>query len=161
MTNPRIEQRPEQPYAGIRVRVTHPELGRAVPPLWPEVFGWLAQHGAAPAGPPFIRYLVVDMDGELEVEAGVPVAAPVAGDGRVVAGVLPAGRWAALLHTGHPQELVAANAELQRWGAEKGLRWQVEGDVWSGRIESSLTDPAREPDPGRWQTDVAYLVAPV
>jgi DNA gyrase inhibitor GyrI len=159
MTNPRIEQRAEQPYAGIRARVTMDELGRIVPPLWPEVFGWLAQWGVAPAGPPFLRYLVVDMEGELEVEAGVPVATPVAGDGRVEPGVLPAGQYAALVHTGLPEDLAGANAELQRWGAENGVLWEADGDTWGGRIEWSLTDPAQEPDRGKWRTEVAYLMA--
>ena len=44
-----------------------------------EVFGWLGTRGLAPAGAPFLKYNVIDMVRQLEVEAGVPVAAPVAG----------------------------------------------------------------------------------
>jgi hypothetical protein len=39
------------------------------------------------------------------MEAGVPVAATVDGDGQVFAGVLPAGRYAVLTNVGHPREL--------------------------------------------------------
>lgn len=159
MTNPKVEERPGRPYAGIRARVTMEELSSAVPPLWPEVFGWLGQRGAEPAGPPFLRYYIVEMDGELEVEAGVPTAASVAGDGRVAPGLLPAGRYAVLVHTGSPEGLVAATAELLRWGAEQGLSWQADGERWGGRIEWYLTDPAQEPDRGKWRTEVAFLVA--
>lgn len=159
MTTPTIVERQEQAYAGIRVRVTWQELGRVVPPLWPEVFGWLGRKGVAPSGSPFMLYLQVDMEGEMEVVAGVPVAVPVTGDGRVEVGSVPAGRYAALVHTGPPEEIVEANVEIQRWGEENGVRWQVDGDRWAGRIEYSLTDPAEEPDRTRWQTEVAYMVA--
>ena len=69
---PQVEQRAEQPYAGIRLRVTMDGLSGAVDRGFPELFGWLAEHAIAPAGPPFIRYHVIDMDGELDIELGVP-----------------------------------------------------------------------------------------
>jgi hypothetical protein len=52
---PRVEQRAARPYTGIRMRVTMDGLSRAVDQGFPELFGWLAEHGRAPAGPPFIR----------------------------------------------------------------------------------------------------------
>ena len=159
LTKPKMTERPEQHYVGIRARVTMEELGRVVPPLWPEVFAWLGERGMAAAGPPFIRYLIVNMEGELEVDAGVPVTAAVSGDERVQPGVLPAGPYATLIHTGPPEDLVAANAALLRWGAESGAEWQMSGERWAARLESSLTDPSREPDRNKWQTEVAYLTA--
>ncbi len=159
VTKPKVTERPEQHYVGIQARVTMEELGRVIPPLWPDVFAWLAERGVAPAGPPFIRYLVVDMDEELEVEAAVPIAEAVSGDERIQAGVLPRGAYATLIHTGPPEDLVAANAALLRWGAESGAEWQMSGERWAARIESSLTDPSAEPDRNKWQTEVAYLTA--
>src|SRR5262249_51328461 len=93
VTKPQVTERPEQHYVGIRAGVTREGLGRVVPPLWPEVSAWLGERGIAPAGPPFIRSLIVNMEGELEVDAGVPVAAAVSGDERVQPGVLPAGPY--------------------------------------------------------------------
>ena len=90
---PEIVTRAEQPYVAIRARVTMAELG-GLAARFPDVFGWLAARGLAPAGPPFFKYNVIDMMRELEVEAGVPVVAAVAGDGEIVSGVLPAGRYA-------------------------------------------------------------------
>ena len=58
------------------------------------------RNGIAPSRPPFIRYLVIDMAAELEIELAVPTGAPVAGSGRVRPGVLPEGRYAVLRHTG-------------------------------------------------------------
>ena len=71
---------------------------------FPELFGWLARHAIAPAGPPFIRYLVIDMAAGLQIEMGVPVATAIddgdssdgdSGDGgRITPGSSrPAGTW--------------------------------------------------------------------
>jgi effector-binding domain-containing protein len=158
MTSPRIEERREQAYASIRARVTMAEMGTVVPPLWPEVFAWLEQRGVEPAGAPILRYLDVDMTGELEVEACVPVAVPVTGADRVRPGTLPGGRYASLVHTGDPDGLIGANRALQDWCRERGLTWPMDGERWEGRIEIYRTDPGQQPDRSRWETEVAYLV---
>jgi effector-binding domain-containing protein len=95
------------------------DLGAAVDRGFPEMLTWLAEHSLATSGPPFIRYLHVDMDAELAVELAVPVdgAAPV--DERVRGGILPAGRYATLLHVGPYDGLVQANAALQQWAVKR------------------------------------------
>src|SRR4029077_16430943 len=113
---PEIVTRPEQPYAAIRVRVSMADLAAVVPPLNQAVFVRLGKQGTPPAGAPFWKYNVIDMAAKLEIEAGVPVAAAVAGDDRVVTGVLPAGRYATLTHVGHPSALVAATGALLDMG---------------------------------------------
>jgi effector-binding domain-containing protein len=160
---PRVEQRAEQPYAGIRMRVTMDGLSRAVDEGFPELFGWLAEHAIAPAGPPFIRFQVIDMDAELEIELGIP-ADVTASDGTCVRpGVLPAGRYAVLRHTGAYDGLIASNAALQRWTGEHGVAldsWDTpNGTAWRSRVEHYLTNPAAEPDPAKWEVDIAYLTA--
>src|SRR5690242_394821 len=100
MTEPKVEDRPAQPYMGVRTLATMDELPTAIPQGLDTVFAWLGQQGVAPAGPPFIRYHVIDMERQLDIELGVPVAPGVDGDERVAAGVLPAGRYASLVYTG-------------------------------------------------------------
>jgi effector-binding domain-containing protein len=128
-----------------------------------EVFAWLGAHGTPPAGAPFLRYRVIDMARQLDIEAGVPVGPPVEASGEVTAGVLPAGRYAALLHVGHPKGLVDACTTLLDWGAEQGLRWDLaetaDGDLWGCRLEIYHTDPAEQPDPARWETELAFKLA--
>jgi effector-binding domain-containing protein len=159
---PEIETRREQPYVAVRAKVTMGEI-EAFARRFGEVFGWLDRHGLAPAGPPFFKYNVIDMARELEMEAGVPVAAAVAGDDRVVAEVLPAGRYATLTHVGHPSELMAATKALLDWAAEQGLTWDVtpseDGDRWACRLENYLTDPDQEPDMSKWVTQLAFKLA--
>lgn len=159
-TQPKIEQRQAQPYAAIRTRVPMSRLA-SVAPLNAEALAYLQRLGVAPDGAPFFRYLVVDMEGELEVEAGWPTAELVAGDGRVESGTLPAGRYVVVTHRGHPDQLREATAALLEWGAEQGVRWDVsaDGTRWGARIEFSLTDPAEEPDMNNWETELAILLA--
>ena len=73
MAEPRIVTRPEQPYVGIRAAVTLRPIGRVADRIG-ELIGWLAARGEAPAGAPFLRYWVIDMERRLDVEAGVPTA---------------------------------------------------------------------------------------
>ena len=73
---PKIEERAAQHYAGIQATVPMGGISGAVDDAFPELFGWLAGTGTAPAGPPFIRYLVIDMEASLQLELGVPVAEP-------------------------------------------------------------------------------------
>jgi effector-binding domain-containing protein len=160
---PQIVARAAQPYVAIRTQVTMEDLGMVVPPLNQEVFAWLGGRGVAPAGAPFWKYNVIDMAGKLEVEAGAPIAAAVAGDDRVMSGELPAGRYATLTHVGHPSELVAATEALLDWAAEQGLTWDMtpgaDGDRWACRLETYLTDPRQEPDMSKWVTELAFRLA--
>ena len=159
---PEIETRAEQPYVAVRAKVTMDEIP-AFARRFGEVFGWLDSHGLAPAGPPFFKYNVIDMARELEMEAGVPIATATDGDDQIVAGVLPAGRYATLTHVGHPSELMAATKALLDWAAEQGLTWDVtpgeDGDRWAARLENYLTDPEQEPDMSKWVTQLAFKLA--
>jgi effector-binding domain-containing protein len=162
MTEPKVEERTEQPYVAVRSQVAMRDLGTAIPGSLGEVFGWLGRRGLPAAGAPFIRYLVIDMAAQLDIEVGVPVARAVAGEGRISAGVLPAGRYASLVYTGIDNG-IAANAALLEWGAARGLAWDSwaaeKGEGFGARFESFLTDPAEEPDRAQWQTEVAIRVA--
>ena len=159
---PEIEERPAQPYVAVRRTVTMSTIPEIADRL-PVVFGWLGAHGIAPAGPPFLRYNVIDMARDLEMEAGIPVPAEVTGDGEVSGGVLPAGRYATAIHHGHPQGLAAATGDLLAWAAERGLVWDKvgtpQGERWAARLESYLSDPAVVPDMNDWETVLAFKLA--
>jgi effector-binding domain-containing protein len=162
---PQIQQRAAQPYAGIRVRVTMDGISAAVDEAFPELFGWLAEHEIAPTGPPFIRFHVIDMMHDLDIELAVPAEVTdemTAGQtGRVRAGTMPGGRYAVLRHVGPYDGLVASNAALQEWAEQHGVQfdsWDTDrGSAWRGRAEHYLTNPAEEPDASKWEVDVAYL----
>ena len=160
---PTVEQRAALPYLGIRMQFRMDGFPAAADATIPELFGWLENHGTPAAGPPFIRYHVIDMPAELDVEFGIPVQAAAAGDERVRPGVLPAGRYVALRHIGPYDGLIASNAALQDWAQDRGITfdsWDTDhGQAWRSRVEHYLTDPAAETDPAKWEVDIAYLIS--
>lgn len=157
-----IEQRDAQPYVAIRTRVSMEDIPMKLPPLTDEVFAWMTSKGLATSGAPFFRYLGGNMS-HLEVDVGVPVAAPVEGDGRVIADTLPAGRYAVVLHTGDYSTVVQGSIALMEWGEQNNVAWDRSDDGveerWGGRIEHYITDPGEEPDSSKWETEVAFLLA--
>jgi effector-binding domain-containing protein len=163
LTEPEIIDRPAQPYVGIRAHVTMQTIAPVLVELHPRVFAWLGERGIPPAGAPFWKYNVIDMERGLEVEVGVPIATAADGDNQVLAGTLAPGRYATLWYTGHPDGLYDATAALQQWAAEQKLTWDVTpdpaGERWGARLEIYQTDPAVEPDMTKWTTQLAFRLA--
>jgi RNA polymerase sigma-70 factor (ECF subfamily) len=161
-TEPKIESRREQPYLGIRSSVPMEGIAGFIDESYPELFAYLRTLGVEAAGPPFLRYHVIDMDRLLDIETGVPVATSMPGAGRIAAGLVPSGRYVTLVHLGPYEGLIDANEVLQRWAAEQGLAFAMsetpDGDRFESRLEVYLTDPQAEPDVGKWATEVAYLL---
>ena len=138
-------------------------LGAVVPPLNREVFGWLAVRGAVATGASFWKYNVIDMERQLVVEAGTAVAVAVPGDDRVLAGVLPGGRYATARYTGHPTGFADTTAALLDRAAEQGLTRDVgeteDSERWGARLEIYQSDPAQQPDMSQWVTELAFRLA--
>jgi RNA polymerase sigma-70 factor (ECF subfamily) len=159
---PRIIERPAQRYVGVRELVTMTTFARIADRIG-ELLGWMTERGITPAGAPFFRYLTIDMERELDVEAGFPVDDVVDVDGDVFLRTLPAGRYATVTHHGHPDALIHATAELLAWADARGLRWDVRdtppGDAWGCRLEVFLTDPREQPDMDQWRTDLVFRLA--
>jgi effector-binding domain-containing protein len=159
-----IVDRPEQPYVSIPATVTMQTISEAADRL-PGLMEWLAARSIQPVAAPFLKYDVIDMAKQLQVRVGVPVPPDALSEAAddVVAGALPAGRYATVVHTGPPSALVGVTRDLLQWGADQGLRWDMTptdaGDAWGARLEVFLTDPQLEPDPQRWQTEVLLRLA--
>jgi effector-binding domain-containing protein len=167
MTEPQIQQRDALPYLAIRSEVTN-GIPAVVDRTFPQLFAWLGEHGIEPAGPPFIRYLEVDHQGEpREIEVAAPVANDgQQGDGTVRADTLPAGRYATLIHTGpyrHDDvpDLVDAQAAMRAWIEEEGIatgRPSDRGMTLAASVEHYRIGPPIEQDWTKWETELAYLV---
>ena len=167
---PRVERRPAQPYLGIRARVTdETELRGAVDRGFPELFAWLRENDIEATGPPFIRFIELDSEGDpREIELALPVATAVSSPGRIRGSALPAGRYATLLHVGpyassDVPDLAAARTQLLGWAEQQGI--ELEGAAINGGtefracVEHYITDPSQEPDSSKWETELAYLTA--
>ena len=160
ITKPKLEDRPEQRYVGIRTQVPMSQFKKIIPQFLDELFAWLGKQEVDPAGAPFMRYHVINMAGNMDVELGVPVATVVRGDGRVAPGVIPAGRYATLVYSGVTG--IKGNKTLIDWAVKNNIRWDrwndENGDAFRARVEYFLTDPAEEPDRKKWETEVAIKV---
>ena len=57
-----------------------------------------------------------------------------------------------------------ATADLLAWAEKKGIVWDKppEGpkrEAWRARVENYLTDPTKEPDPAKRETEPAFKLA--
>jgi effector-binding domain-containing protein len=157
-----VVHRAAQPAATITKTVTMAtmsEIVDAIPPL----LDWLTSRGQAPTGPPFLRYLVIDMAADMVVQAGVPVAVAVEGDEHVEPDELPAGDYLTTVHVGPYDGLYGATGGLLAHAGRNGLKLDHHpsdaGDVWASRLEWYETNPVDEPDPARWVTRLEFKLA--
>ncbi len=161
ITKPKIDQRAEQPYLGIRTQVRPSQFRKIIPQFLDEIFARLNEQGVQPASAPFMRYHVINMGGNMDVEIGVPVAQALPGTERIQAGVLPAGRYASVIYRNVGG--ITGNRALVEWAHSNGIRWDrwddPNGDAFRCRVEIFLTDPAEQPDRKKWETEVAILLA--
>jgi effector-binding domain-containing protein len=157
---PKIDYRSEKPYMGIRTQTPMKGMSKVIGKLFKELFAWAKQQDVEPAGPPFLRYHVIDMAGEMDIEVGIPVMTTLSGDERVSAGVLPAGRYASLVYVGSG---LTGNKALIEWARADGIAWdrwdEEKGDAFRSRYETYLTDPKIEPRKTKWEVEVAIKLA--
>lgn len=141
-----------QPVLTVRRRVKSSELAAMLAKELGSIFQHAQRNGAALAGQPFMRYIEWG-PGLMTIEAGMPIAAPIPGDGNVSADTLPGGLVATTTHTGPYEKLSEAHAAVQAWIEAQGLA--AAGAPW----EVYVTDPADYPDPKDWKTEIFWPVA--
>jgi AraC family transcriptional regulator len=141
-----------QPVLLIRRRVKRSVLAAGLGELYSHIFQYAQHSGAALAGPPFTRYLEWG-PGLIHIEAGMPVAVSVPGEGEIVAGTLPSGPAASTVHSGPYEALNDAHAAVEAWIRDQGLT--PAGSPW----ESYVTDPADYPNPADWKTEIFWPLA--
>jgi effector-binding domain-containing protein len=164
LTLPELVARESSPYVAVPAALTMDSIAAASSGGFRSVFERLAARGVEPVGPPFLRYLVIDMAGTLQVEFCAPTAALLEAGEDLRSGVLPAGTYGRVQYRGPYEHLYDVNAALIGWAKERGVRWDVaeepDGDHFGCRLEIYVTDPTEVPDPADWVTEVAIRVAP-
>ncbi len=160
VSGPKIDERKEQPYMGIRTQTPMKGMSKVVTKLFKEMNAWVKKEGMEAAGAPFLRFHVIDMVGKMDIEVGMPVATALPNTERVTAGVIPAGRYASLVYTGSGY---TGNKTLVEWAKANGIAWDrwddPNGDAFRSRYESYLTDPKVEPRKTKWEVEVAIKLA--
>lgn len=163
ITLPALTERPSAHYVAIDAVAAMSELPTVIPEIFDEIFAWVEARGVDPTGASFIKYDVISMPDRLEMQFAIQVPEPLDGDERVHSGVIPAGTYGVITHTGPYNELYDVTAVLVGWAKERGIQWDARetpaGDVFVSRLERYLVDPGDEADSAKWQTEVAIKVA--
>ena len=159
LTEPKIVEKPDQPYAAIVLEVAQSEISQKAPPLIADVIKWLEAHGTRHSGPPFFNYVDFPPGGKMVMHVGMPTKTLLKGDAEMKTGVIPGGRFAVVTHTGPYHELHEANMALDDWSKKQGL--VLDGEMKGGgfgnanRIEIYHKDPGEDPS-GHPVTEVAF-----
>lgn len=156
---PRVEERPEIPYLGIRVVTPFRGMIKVGNDLLAQARSTLATAGVEPVGYGFVRLHVIDMSGPMDIEAGFVTDRLL--DGPLAPGSFPAGRYATLTFRNHA---LRGNRALLDWARAEGLDLDRHdtpaGDAFACRYEAYQTDPKLEPRKTKWAVELAIKLAP-
>ena len=156
LTLPKIVEREATHYAAVTQEVRIP-FGEAIGPLMDEAAGYLDRAGVKDFGPAVFKYDVIDMP-RLVIRFGFVTPKPVAGNERVKAGVLPAGKYVTVTYFGHYDNLESVTAVVIGWAKQKGIEWDStstsSGESFASRFEIYKNGPMDEPDPQKWETEI-------
>ena len=143
----RVIECPARHTAVLRATVERSELSLFLSHALTAVLSAMESQGTVPGGEPFAYYHGTH-DRTVDVEAGFPTVDGFIASDDVVEGELPGGKTITGIHLGPYDTRRDTYALVSGWAIAHGL--QPTGDMW----EVYLTDPEREPDPGRWRVGV-------
>jgi len=156
---PSVDYRAACPTLGIRVIVPFRGMLAVRDQLWSELFAWLDARGIVDVGSAFLRLNVIDMQGMMDMEAGVMTSSTIEADDRVRPGEMPAGLYATLTYRDHSMR---ANKMLLGWVAENNIRLAKgesdAGDVFDCRYELVTSDIRTERRKTKWVVQLNMLV---
>ena len=145
----RLEQLGSRPLAVVRRRTSLHELAKVVPDACGLVWSAVRSQGIVGAG----RHVAVYWDDKINLEVGVELETPFAGQGEIVGSATPAGAVVTATHLGPYDRLHEAHEVLREWCANRG--YQLAGPNWE--IYGHWTDEWNT-DPTKIRTDVFYLL---
>lgn len=144
--------------ASVCVRVAQSALGTVIPDTVGELRRYLRDLGIAHDSPSIVLYHDLEEgadDGErpiLDAEIGIPVDAPVPETECIHNSQVQGGDVAYLTHIGPYNQIPFAYGPLTAW-------IQEHGHEFSGPArEVYLTNPVKEPDPAKYQTEIAWPI---
>jgi effector-binding domain-containing protein len=155
-TPAKIEFQPEVHYMGIRRVLPFSGMFKQIDAMRKELETWFKANGVEASAAPFLRYHCIDMQGNMDMEFGIPVQSPLKGTETIKSGILPAGRYVSHIYTGGGyqgnkvliEHIKANNIPIDRWDTEQG-------DTFAARYEQYLTDPKIE----KRKTKIEVLLA--
>ena len=142
-----------QPVLSVRTRTSLAEIAALMGAAFGEMFGYLCQAGAQPAGPPCsIFYDPEFREDDLDVEICLPVDRPLPPQGRVQMGELPGGTVAYTLHVGPYDAVGLAYQAVTTWIQEHGH------ETAGPPRETYLNGPDEVKDPSEYRTEIIWPI---
>lgn len=145
---PRVVERAAQPYVAIRRQVDIP-FGTIATKTMKQVAKAIKAQGIQGTGAAIFKYNIVVMPA-LEIEFGYETETLQTTSGELMAGTLPAGRYAELRFVGPYSRLYKVNGALIDWSRAQGLEFdmhtEADGDHFASRVEFYPNGPEDEPD---------------
>lgn len=132
---------PTRPTLAVRTRAAVERLPQVLGPAWGAVMACAAKAGAAPVDAPYVAYHNMDMR-DLDLEIGFVFERPLAGEGDVLAGAIPAGKAVQGVHVGPYAQLGATYGAMRGWMGERGL--QHAGPAREFYLDDPQTTPPAE-----------------
>ncbi|MCK9612847.1 MAG: GyrI-like domain-containing protein [Bacteroidales bacterium] len=121
--------------------------------LFGEIFQFLGMNKIECTSPPFARYLVWDEKADRNVlEAGTFIKAPVEGNERVKFQEIPAQKYARAMHTGAYETVYNTYTAIEKYIKDHNLT------PAGPPMEIYITDPEKETDMTKWETEVLYPI---
>ena len=158
LTVPSVVTLKAEPYLAIATKGPMPKLPQFAPQKFDELHNWMASHDIDSGGKAFFRYRRFDNAGNVELEVGNTTLKKVAANGAVVAGELPAGRYASATYTGPYDRLYDCFLMLNGWLRGRDLTPDAShdgsGETIGCQLEVYRVSPATEPNPNKWSTDL-------
>jgi effector-binding domain-containing protein len=155
-----IVDKPERPYLGLRFETPFGGMFALVTKALKELRKWAKDRAVPEEGPYFLRYYRCDMTDIMEVEVGLMTAARLAGEGRIRAGSLPAGRYATLVYRGNG---LRGNQALMKWAKDHAVTFEPLADgaaeSYACRYEAYLTDYRVESRKLLWDVELSIKIA--
>ena len=143
-----------QTVLSIAHTVRNDTIAQALAQILPQVYEFAAANGMAPIGPPFTRYNDWDEEaGTCDLDAGLPIAVGVGGQGDLQVRELPACTAAVAWHVGPYDALGDTHRFIHNYIMNRN-DLVLAGACW----EIYWTDPGEVPDPSQWRTEVFYPV---
>lgn len=154
---PKVVERAAQPYVAIRQQVNIP-FGAVATKTMKQVRRAIKTQGIQGTGAAIFKYNIVVMPA-LEIEFGFETDKLETPSGDLIAGTLPAGRYAELEYVGPYSRLYKVNGALIDWSRAQGLEFDVDekpdGDHFASRVEFYPNGPDDEPDRNKLITVVS------
>ena len=143
-----IVMREDQPVLSIQTRTSMNDLPETILQSLMKVGQYLERIGAQPSGPAFVGYYNLDLRNS-SVEIGFPVQENLAGNGEVMANIIPGGPAGVCLYTGPYQDLATVYQQLNTYIEGQGR------EPTGVSYEFYLNDPAVTP-PNELETQIIF-----